>query len=146
MTLNSFKPSVSGDIGEFSGAGPSYLATNPNGAGNNGTFNVRNNAKNYSNSYLKLKENEFRAARGEPPDTRSIVGLTVRSAPLTNYTGFDVKNLMDVLRTQIHELGHSLDVITSMGYDDRDKHPNRPDLGGKILEDCVRRRGGFRYR
>jgi hypothetical protein len=68
-------------------------------------------------------------------------------APLTNYTGYDVTDPMKMLKVQVHELGHSLDDITKIGYDDQERFPKHPDdFGGKILEDCVRRRGGFKYR
>ncbi len=146
VSLDNFKPSVSGGIGEFTGTGPSYLSVNPNGAGNNDTFTIRNNATTYSNSYLKFKQNETLSALGLPPDHRPIVGLAPRSTPYVNYTGNDLKDPMEVLRTQIHELGHSLDRITQIGYDDSGKQPGKDDLGGRILEDCVTRRGGFRYK
>ena len=114
----------------------------------NQTFTVTNNVTSYSRSYLKLKSNEFRQARGLPPHGPKVVinGLTVTTAPLTNYTGYEVTNPMQMLEVQIHEVGHSMHAITLIGYDDDDKFPTRPDLGGKILEDCVRSRRGFKYR
>jgi hypothetical protein len=98
---------------------------------------------------LKFKANEFRQALGKPPYAANVTvnGLTMPGAPLTNYTGYDVTDPMKMLKVQVHELGHSLDDITKMGYDDQERFPKHPDdFGGKILEDCVKRRGGFKYR
>ncbi|HWN11913.1 MAG TPA: PKD domain-containing protein [Pyrinomonadaceae bacterium] len=144
VSLISFKSSVSGGVGEYTGTGPSYLGVNPNGAGNNDTFTIRNDAATYSRAELTNYDNQFRKLAGKPPHSNPILGLTQPRAPLKNYTGNDIKDPMRVLMTQIHELGHSLDTITSVGYDDPGKHSGTEDLGGQILADCVRQRGGFR--
>jgi len=72
--------------------------------------------------------------------------LTDPGAPLTNYTGYDSPSAIEMLITQVHELGHSLDAITQIGYDFPEKHGGKTDLGGEILENCVRDRGGFKYK
>jgi hypothetical protein len=142
LNPNGFTPSASGGVGSFTGTGPSYLPTNPHGAGNNDTFMVKNNSSTYDTKYLTFLDNQFRAAMGRPPNPPgvTVVGTTNRFAPLTNYTS---RNLgpMQTLVTQVHELGHSLDAITGIGYDFK-----KDDLAGRILENCVRSRGGFKYK
>lgn len=148
VTLNSFRPSSRGQNGSFTGTGPSYLPNNSI-PGNKQSFTITNNVTSYSTSYLKFKDDEFRKAAGRPPNATNVTidGLTMPGSPLTNYTGNNVTNPMKILIIQIHELGHSLDDITKIGYDDRERFPVHPDdLGGTILENCVKRRGGFKYR
>jgi RHS repeat-associated protein len=138
--LLDFKPSTRGGLGSFRGEGPSYHQSNPN-PGNNQELTITNNAASYSISYLKYKSAEL----GSPaPPKYDVYGLSVGSN-LTNWTGNDVPTAMNILMNQVHELGHTLDALTQIGYDDETKHPNRPDLGGKILENCVKSRGGFKY-
>lgn len=138
--LLDFKPSTRGDLGSFRGKGPSYHSSNPN-PGNQQELTITNNAASYTKSYLKYKAVEL----GSPIQPKyDVYGLSVGSN-LTNWTGNDVPTGMDILMTQVHELGHTLDALTQIGYDDEKKHPDRPDLGGKILENCVKSRGGFKY-
>jgi len=47
----------------------------------------------------------------------------------------------EILKSQVHELGHSLAAITGVGFD----RNNTPE-GGWKLENCVRNGGGFKYR
>jgi hypothetical protein len=139
--LIDFKEATKGGFGTFKGKGPSYHGTNPN-PGNNQELTITNNAASYSISYLKYKNAEL---GGKTPSKDDIWGLTVGSN-LTNWTGNDVPTDMDALVVQIHELGHTLDALTQIGYDDDTKHPDKPDLGGKILENCVRDGGGFKFK
>ncbi len=142
VTTNSFTGSSKGNNGSFQGTGPSYFRTNKQGAGNNDTFTITNNATSYTSSFLTNLDNQFKVAAGKSPNPpgRTVIGTTNRFSPLTNYTANNL-GPMQTLQTQVHELGHSLDVITGIGYDSFED-----DLAGKILEDCVKRRGGFRYK
>jgi YD repeat-containing protein len=142
VTLNTFDESRVGHAGSFTGTGPSYLPNNPNGSGGTATFKITNSL-DYSNAQLTAYNNNLKTP-GEPT-SGPIIGLTIRGAPLKNYTGTD-NGPMQMLMTQVHELGHSLDAITQIGYDIPENHSGKKDLGGKILEDCVRKRGGFKYR
>jgi RHS repeat-associated protein len=144
VTLKNFKPSGRKNPGSFTGTGPSQLPSN-RFPGNDQTFTVTNSTS-YPINILKDKHDEFSRASGEPPSTTDIWGLTMSSAPLLNYTGYNVPTPMDILVTQVHELGHSLDIITGIGYDDADKHGGQKDLAGMTLENCVRSRGGFKYK
>jgi hypothetical protein len=143
VTLKRFDESRRGHNGSFTGMGPSYLPGNPNGEGGTATYTMTNSV-DYSNKELKKMATEwFGGAAPEPG--KIIVGFELPGYPLRNYTGSD-NSPMQMIMTQVHELGHSLDEITQIGYDRLGKHPGRPDLGGRILEDCVRKRGGFRWR
>ncbi len=62
---------------------------------------------------------------------------------------------MEILKTQVHELGHSLDVITGYRYkgktDDGEgirlgQTKGKPIEAGFKLEGCVAKYGGFKYR
>jgi len=142
VKLNDFDESRIGHSGHFTGTGPSYLPGNKNGYGGTATLTVTNSLR-YSNAQLTAI-NDSLTLPGEPK-TGPVEGLTNREAPLTNYTGYD-NNAMRMLVVQVHELGHSLDAITQIGYDFPEKHGGKKDFAGKILEDCMRKRGGFKYR
>ncbi|HXM47489.1 MAG TPA: hypothetical protein VN956_06435 [Pyrinomonadaceae bacterium] len=141
--LEAFDESRAGHSGSFKGTGPSYLPNNPNGYGGTATYTITNSVR-YSNDQLRAIDNR-RKIPGEP-NTGRILGLTDPGAPLTNYTGYDSPSAIEMLITQVHELGHSLDAITQIGYDFPEKHGGKTDLGGEILENCVRDRGGFKYK
>jgi hypothetical protein len=143
VTLKSFDESRRGQNGRFTGTGPSYLPGNPNGEGGTATYTITNSV-DYSNKELQKMATEWFG--GRPPEPgKKLVGFELPGYPLRNYTGSD-NGPMQMIMTQVHELGHSLDEITQIGYDNINRHPGRPDLGGQILEDCVRKRGGFKWR
>ncbi|MGH9942902.1 MAG: hypothetical protein ACRD9R_11165 [Pyrinomonadaceae bacterium] len=142
VELRSFTESRRGSNGSFTGTGPSNY-NNKNGAGNNDTFTITTDVHRYSLNDLRDVENRFRAAAGRPllgPNDQ-INGTTNRLAPLTNFTANDLKGSFAILRNQIHELGHSLDAITGIGYDFQ-----KNGEAGKKLVDCVASRKGFKYR
>ena len=109
------------------------------------TFKVTNTLK-YSRAELTAFDDAFKRANGEPPNKEPLLGLTHPDAPLRNYTGYDSPSPMQMLETQVHELGHSLDAITRIGYDDPTRHGGTGDLAGTILSDCVKKRNGYRYK
>ena len=45
----------------------------------------------------------------------NVTGLTDPTYPWTNYTANNLSSSMKGLKTQVHELAHSIDVITSIG-------------------------------
>jgi hypothetical protein len=134
VTLNSFTPSSHGKDGSFTGTGPSYLHDNPNGAGYDDTFTITNNVRRYSTSELSTIN------RNLTGKDQRVTGMTDPYTPLRNYTANDLKSPLEILKTQVHELAHSLDAITAIQYKDKGVEP------GDKLESCVIKRGGFKYR
>jgi hypothetical protein len=92
----SFIPSAPGSDGNFTG-------TTPGGT----TFTVENDVASYTSILLAPKAgDDLRVLTGE-----GIAGLTLASNPYQNYTARDFP-AEEMPMVQIHELGHSLDLIT----------------------------------
>lgn len=129
-----FIGSEKGKGGSFKGNGPLW----ENG-GYDKDFTVRNNvtaftkaeAKTWVNAYYK--DNNI----GPIPPNYDVYGFTPPFEPRLNYTASDL-GAMDMLVTQVHELGHSLNNLINLKYP--------ADLGGQKLEDCVKQKGGFKYK
>jgi hypothetical protein len=132
----SFTESRKGSNGSFTGRGPDGLSN----GGNVAQIDVINEVNAYTSGQLKQMYNAS-LAPGDPPlgPNDFVMGLTGNDATLTAYRNFTAKNLtsaMDILKTQVHELGHSLQFIVGTNY------PG--DKGGQKLEDCVTAKGGFK--
>jgi hypothetical protein len=82
-------------------------------------------------------------------DTKPGAGVTIKGmsysadgktlvmySPHINYTANDLKSLADIIRVQIHELGHSLYYITGISPRTRSAM-TRGDDEGVALERCV---------
>jgi RHS repeat-associated protein len=93
VEVRSFVPSARGSNGNFVGR---------DSKGN--TFSVENDVASYTKVGLGWLDGKF----GYP-----LAGLTLSSNPYVNYTASNLATNEAVTSTQIHELAHSLDVITS---------------------------------
>jgi RHS repeat-associated protein len=129
VTLKSFQETTLGSSGSFTGQGPDVI----NNGGNIRTFRVDNNASKYSLDDLKTIHHNLTGKIDR------VTGISDPQYPWTNYTANNLPSRLEVLKTQVHELGHSLDVIT--GIRSRDKGIE----AGFKLENCVRDRGGYKY-
>ncbi len=114
VSLRSFTPSRPGSSGAFVGYGPDSRRNR----GNNATITVVNDVRTLSSSFMGW-------LTGSPTD-----GMTFGINPYRNFTANDVRNPSQILRIQVHELGHSLTYVTGAA----DKGPR--DAGYR-LEDCV---------
>ena len=131
VTLAGFRESRPGGIGYFLGIG--------NVSGDKTQVPVpivvSNDAAKYTSAQLtvvsdtKLLPGEF------------LKGWTPPTLPQA-YDNFTANNLgpMETIITQVHELGHSLHIITSGS----NVIPHRGGEAGKALQDCVRSKRGFR--
>lgn len=129
-----FTETTLGSAGSFTGTGPDVI----NNSGNNSTFTITNNASKYSLDDLKKIHENLSGTKLSKNER--VTGLAPPDYPWVNYTANNLTPRLEVLKTQIHELGHSLDVITGIRYKDKGIE------AGFKLENCVRDRGGFKYR
>ncbi len=140
VTLISFSDSQPGQNGSFTGRGPDYI----NRGGNNGTITVTNDVSRYSSAQLEV-ESQLTGNAPSPPG-QFILGLTISSSPSLNFTANNVLQLgfppLEIVITQVHELGNSLEFFTRAANGDRGS--NGDNDAGQKLEDCVRRNQGFR--
>jgi len=135
--LTSFKESTSASAGECVGSGPDFQR------GNNATITVTNDTtaftvRGLTDLYNRLRQNN--PAWGWPalgPGV-TIVGFTDPFNPYQTWTARNVDQ-RERLATQVHELGHALDLITGGNINPR--APN--DERGFKLEECMQRKGGF---
>jgi len=134
VTTNSFAEASVGSSGSFNGTGPDVI----NNSGNNSTFTITNDAARYTKETMK-QIHETLSGQKMAPNER-VTGLTRPDYPWLNYTANNLSSQLEVLKTQIHELGHSLDVITGIRYGDKGIE------AGFKLENCVRDEGGFVFR
>jgi len=139
VTLTSFTPSTMGQGGNFVGFGPDKGA-----GGNNATITITNDVGRYSRSRLRDLENAFRMRNGDPllgPDDE-ILGITIEDSThnaYTNYTASDLTDPGDILRTQVHELGHSLALVTRI---ENNAHGTGWEQGKKLVK-CMDQNRGF---
>jgi RHS repeat-associated protein len=134
VTTKEFTESRKGKGGSFKGNGPLW----ENG-GNNADFTVNNNSTAMNTAELTEFSNRRNRDRGmDPlPPGQVAIGNTPRFSPNQSYTASDL-GPMEMIVTQVHELGHSLNDLVGL------KYPG--DTGGQKLEDCVKNKGGFKYR
>jgi RHS repeat-associated protein len=134
ITVTSFTPSSNGAGGVFVGFGPDKGV-----GGNNTVITIRNDNSTYSMSQLKAIENAARAASGRPPlgPDDQVWGETLENAPYTNYTANDLTNALDALKNQIHELGHSLSIVTQIN-----RNPPVGEQGDKLVK-CMNQNKGW---
>jgi RHS repeat-associated protein len=133
VSLTSFKPSQRGKNRSVT-----VNFTDPNRRLNGLTgFGVVNDVTTYSRSTARTYVNSNYAANGQPPlpSNSVIYGFTSSSSPHINFTVNDEKNSVNILKTQIHELGHSLEHILGI---------SKYKEAGWELENCVAKEGGFR--
>ncbi len=142
VTMTSFNPTERGRAGSFTGIGLDVIKH----AGNRATYTIYNDVTRYSSEAL---------TSGNANKNERVTGLSDPAYPWTNYTANNLSSMMEVLRTQVHELGHSLDVITGYRYKDKldegsgfrlGQTKGKPIEAGFKLEGCVAKYGGFRYR
>ncbi len=138
VELRSFTDSRRVRNGSFTGFGPDRLS----GGGNNTQIDVVNEVNAYTSGRLKQFINANLPA-GQPPlgPNDFVTGLTWSGSghtPYRNFTASNLRNSLEILKTQVHELGHSLQQIVGTNYSG--------DLAGQKLEDCVNSNGGFRRR
>jgi len=129
-----FTGSVKGTGGSFKGNGPLW----ENG-GYNKDFTVYNNNTAMSTAELTAFAHAHHKADPQYTDVPPgyvAIGYTPPWGN-TNYTANDLSR-MQTLETQVHELGHSLQALIDTKYD--------LDLAGTKLHDCVKERGGFKYK
>ncbi len=123
VSLAALKESTPGGSGYFIGIGPDARSN----GGKVGPIVVTNDAATYTAA-------EIAAISGEP----NAVGYTDPRNPYQNF-GNNNNNSIGTLLNQVHELGHSLNSITT-GVSPLVPEPLEE---GQILEDCVRRGHGF---
>jgi hypothetical protein len=112
VDVRTFVPSGPGSNGNFIG--------NINGK----TFSVENDVGSYTAAALGVISYKF----------HPIAGYTNGFSPYLNYTASDLQPVEAFALTQIHELGHSLDVIMS-------GNPfGTNEASAERLEDCLRRK------
>lgn len=127
VELRSFTGSRRGANGSFIGYGPDVIRA----GGNNNTYTIVNDVTKYTAADL-IKVHRTLSGKIE-----RITGMAFADYPWLNHTARNISAL-EILKTQIHELGHSLDVLTGIRYKDHGIE------AGSKLENCVNRRGGFR--
>jgi RHS repeat-associated protein len=123
VSLAAFKGSVPGGNGYFIGIGPDGRSR----GGATGPIVVTNDASTYTAAQIAQ-------IAGQP----NAIGFTDPRNPYQNY-GNNNNNGIGTLINQVHELGHSLNSITT-GVSPLVPEPVEE---GKRLEDCVRQHGGF---
>jgi RHS repeat-associated protein len=138
VTVTSFTPSSDGQGGVFVGFGPDRGS-----GGNNAVITIRNDVTTYNKSQLKEKENAFRAAQGLPllGPNDEVWGMTIDDATHNHYTNYTASDLnpLDTLKSQVHELGHSLALVTGI---ERNAHGRNWEQG-KSLEKCMNQNNGW---
>jgi hypothetical protein len=134
VTTKEFEESRKGKGGYFKGNGPLW----ENG-GYNVDFTVQNNSTAMNTAEMTEFSNKVRKDRGMDPIPQGYVaiGHTLGSNPRQGYTSNEL-GPMDMIKNQVHELGHSLDLLVGL------KYPG--DTGGSKLKDCVQEEGGFKWR
>jgi len=142
VDLLHFDPSSAGSSGSTSLYGPDIDNPIP---GNNDAYTIINDTTSKSSSQLLAIVNQDRAARGKPPFASGyiIAGVTLSGSPKANYTANDLVSPMLILKTQVHELGNSLQFITGTSNDDNRKVFDSD--AGQLLENCVNKGHGFKY-
>ncbi|HEY6120156.1 MAG TPA: hypothetical protein VIV66_09370 [Pyrinomonadaceae bacterium] len=133
--MTSFQQTERGRTGSFTGIGFDVI----NHGGNSATYTIYNDVTRYSSEALKI-------AAGSEGKGGRVTGLTDPTYPWTNYTSDNLSSTMEILKTQVHELGHSLDVITGVRYKDKLDDKGNPIEAGWKLEGCVAKYGGFKYK
>jgi hypothetical protein len=112
--------------------------------GNDTTISVVNEVSAYTSAQMITFYNQGKPPSQQLPANANVTGYTGSTpscyTPYRNFTASNLRNPMEILKTQVHELGHSLAAITGVGFDQN----NTPEAGWK-LEDCVRNGGGFKY-
>jgi YD repeat-containing protein len=133
-----FIASEKGRMGTFIGYGPDSLRN----GGNNTLITVKNDRDRYSRDGITGVVNRENMLYNLPPyPNGSLTGYTSPDDPYKNYTANNL-DPMDALKTQIHELAHSLQhIITGL----HNEGENAVEMGWR-LESCVDTRGGFKER
>lgn len=138
MSLTSFTPSQRGKNGNVN-----VNFTDPNRRLRDLTgFGVVNDVTTHSRSTARAAVNAiYTAGGGSPlPSNTILYGFTDPSSPHINFTVSDEKNSLNILKTQIHELGHSLEYIARPAIGGYSKYKE----AGWKLENCVAGKGGFK--
>jgi len=133
VTLTSFTPSNDGSDGTFKGFGPDRIKN----GGNDAIIEVTNDVNKYSSSEALVVVNAARVAAGLTPLPANtfMYGFMDPASPYTNFTSNNVTNTVEIVKTQIHELGNSLQEITGAANNDQANVAD-PDAGNR-LENCV---------
>ncbi|MEJ7860895.1 MAG: VCBS repeat-containing protein [Pyrinomonadaceae bacterium] len=138
VSLTSFIPSGKGKNGNVN---VNFIDPNKKLRGGAG-FGVVNDITTYSRGAARAEVNAIRKSNGEPPlEKNSILyGFTNSDSPHTNFTANDEKSAVNILKTQIHELGHSLEYIARPAVSGFTQYKE----AGWDLENCVVGEGGFK--
>ncbi|MGH9949781.1 MAG: hypothetical protein ACRD6X_21645, partial [Pyrinomonadaceae bacterium] len=130
VKVTSFTPSERGKAGNVN-----FNFTDPNRRLNGYMgFGVMNDVTSYS---IVTAPEDVKIQAGK---NQRITGFTNSGSPHINYTLSNITNWLDIVKTQIHELGHSLQYITRNAVGG---FPQYDEAGWK-LENCVRDKGGFK--
>jgi hypothetical protein len=160
VELRSFTESRRGINGTFTGYGPDtgYTGTNPNGPfeyansnpGSDAEFEVINEVSAFSGKQLGGFAHKYSGGKVPGGWVYGYTGPTPSGyTSYRNFTANDLKDAMQIISTQIHELGNSLHDITTAANNDK-KFVTNPtsapdsDAGAK-LEKCVRDHKGLKY-
>jgi YD repeat-containing protein len=132
VKVTSFTPSEHGKAGNVSF---NFTDSNRRSAAGLMGFGVVNDVTRYS---TRTAPEDIRNQVGK---NERVTGFTTSSSPHVNYTLSDVTNWLTIVKTQVHELGHSLQFIMRNAVSG---YPQYDEAGWK-LENCVRDEGGFKY-
>lgn len=136
VETRSLTESRDGRNGSFTGFGPDRISN----GGNNAQIHIVNEVNAYTSTQLTNIYNS------NVPSSQHVSGFTYGYTGPTpsgntayrNFTANNLTNSLEIVKTQVHELGHSLQAIVGTRY--------AGDQGGQKLEDCVRAGGGFKYK
>lgn len=149
-----------GASGSFKGYGPDtgYTGTNPNGPfayansnpGSDAEFEVINEVSAYSGKQLGDFGHKYSGGKLPRGWVCGYTGSTPSGyTSYRNFTANDLRDPMEIIKTQVHELGNSLSDITTAKNNDKifitNPGTGRDSDAGAKLEKCVREQNGFRY-
>jgi hypothetical protein len=148
VELRKFDETRAGHDGSFTGFGPNVV-DHPVMNGNDSEYTILNDVHLYSLDKLKTLAINSGHQVGEKD---RITGMTFNENSMIrhNYTGSD-NSALEMIKTQVHELGHSLDYLTGIRLGDRhdaetDPRKKRGIEAGFVLEDCVTAGHGWVYK
>ena len=138
-TLLEFNESQPGSNGSFAGYGADTFSNE----GNDANIYIINDVTSYDSAGLR----RLSAQHGRPvPPTVFVTGLTLPINPYRNYTASNCPGAIRMAKTQVHELGNSLQLITGAAFNPATVRKRDDRDPGQWLQECLEDRGGFRQR
>ncbi len=138
VSLTSFRAAKKGQNGSVTVNLLDSSMTTPHGTAG---FGVVTDVTSYNSKQGRSRVNEIRTGMGLPslPANATLFGFTDPNSPLINFAINDTNNSAEIVKTQIHELGHSIFFYVGnlLGHD------FSGDKAGQKLQDCVTGLGGF---